>query len=64
MYIVMGIFLICIGLVMLISPKTFFEITESWKGGSARDVSGLYIISTRFGGAMFLVVGLASIIML
>ena len=66
MYILMGIILFCVGLVMLISPKTFFEITESWKSGSndVREPSGLYIVSTRIGGVAFSVVGLACIFIL
>lgn len=49
MYIFLGIILVIVGLVMLISPKTFYQITENWKNNSEIEPSKLYIISTRFG---------------
>lgn len=62
MYVIIGILFVALGIVMLISPKTFFELTESWKGMTSDEPSSLYIISTRFGGAAFLVVGILSIV--
>ncbi len=64
MYIFLGIILVIVGVVMLISPKTFYQITENWKNNSEIEPSKLYIISTRFGGCAFLIVGLAGIIIL
>ena len=62
MYILIGIIFIIIGIVMLISPKTIFQITESWKSISDIEPSALYNVSTRVGGVAFLIVGIASII--
>ncbi len=63
MYIIIGILCILIGLVMLISPKTIFTITERWKNHNHYDEpSGLYIFSTRFGGVIFLLIGICSMI--
>lgn len=62
MYVLIGIIVVCIGIVMLVSPKIFFEITESWKNSADAEPSGLYIVSTRIGGCTFIIVGLASII--
>lgn len=59
-----GIIFICIGLAMQISPKTFFEITEGWKSNNVREPSGLYITGTRIGGAIFLALGLACILIM
>ena len=62
MYILIGIIFIIIGIVMLMSPKTIFQITESWKSISDDEPSALYNVSTRVGGVAFLIVGIASII--
>ncbi len=63
MYIFLGIIFVIIGLIMLISPKTFYQITENWKDNNkSNEPSKSYIISTKFGGCAFLIVGLASII--
>ena len=62
MYILAGIVFIGIGIVMMIWPKVIFELTEAWKGYAGGEPSDLYIISTRFGGFMFFIVGAASMI--
>lgn len=63
MYILIGITFVGIGLLMLISPSTFYSITQSWKNDSKSEPSNLFIVSTRFGGAMFSFVGIASILL-
>lgn len=45
-------------------PQTFFDITESWKSNAEREPSDLYRISTRLGGILFLLVGVAGMIVL
>ncbi len=62
MYIIGGILCILMGLLMLISPNTFYEITESWKSHSAGEPSKLFIISTRLGGGAFLLAGVLGIL--
>ena len=62
MYILIGIIFIIVGIIMLISPKTIFQIIESWKGISGNEPSALYSASTRVGGVAFLISGIASII--
>lgn len=49
---------------LLIISKTFFEITESWKSNISDEPSELYIFSTRFGGCIYTVLGILSIIFL
>lgn len=62
MYLLLGvIFLVCGG-IMLIKPRVFYEITESWKNNAEGEPSGLYLLSTRVGGGFFLAVGIAGII--
>ena len=62
MYILIGVIFIIIGIVMLISPKTIFQITETWKSISDNEPSALYSASTRVGGAALLIIGIAAII--
>ena len=50
MYILIGIIFIIIGIVMLISPKTIFQITESWKSISDNEPSALYNLSGLITG--------------
>ena len=64
MYILIGIVFIIVGLIMLISPKTFYDIIEGWKSVSCGEPTSLFIISTRVGGTIFFVLGIASIILL
>ena len=58
MYIILGLVLIAIGLFMVTKPESFYEITQSWKNDGYAEPSRQFIISTRFGGVMFILVGL------
>ena len=62
MYLILGIVLLALGLLMVLRPQVFFELAESWKSGSAGEPSKLYLFSTRFGGVLFIAVGIASIV--
>lgn len=70
MYFLLGILLVAMGLVMLISPELVFLLTESWKPfiveswkcNSIDEPSKLYCISTRIGGGLFFITGLASFV--
>ena len=53
-----SIVMLVIGTCMLLRPDVIYQLTESWKSNFSDDPSRLYIISTRFGGVMFLLVGL------
>ncbi|PNT90255.1 DUF6199 family natural product biosynthesis protein [Clostridium thermosuccinogenes] len=57
-----GIILFIVGLLMLIKPKIVWQITEQWKSYSAEEPSNFYIKSIRFGGVMFILAGIGSII--
>lgn len=54
------ILLTLVGLVMLISPATFWKITERWKNSGDEEPSMGYVWATRFGGTLFLLAGLGS----
>ena len=56
-----GIFLLLVGLIMLIKPDLFFLLTEAWKTYSSADPSDFYIFTTRLGGAIFTLVGVAAV---
>ena len=57
-----GIFLLSMGVFMISKPSVFWLLFESWKSNDATEPSSLYIWSTRFGGIMFIVVGICLII--
>ncbi len=59
---VLGSILILFGLFMIFKPSIFWTITESWKSSHPSDPSGLYIWSTRFGGVMFTLVGVSTVV--
>lgn len=51
-----------IGLIMLIKPEMWWEITESWKSSDATEPSDFYTKITRVGGCFFTMCGIAGII--
>lgn len=61
MYILIGLLFILVGGGMVISPKTFYTIVESWKSNSQGEPSGFFVFSTRFGGIMVALTGIAAI---
>lgn len=61
MLIIGGLILVILGIVMLFRPQLFYELTESWKHSGSSEPSGMWILSTRFGGVMFLLAGLAGL---
>lgn len=50
-----------VGILMLIKPKLFWMITESWKSYNATEPSSLFIFSTRFGGIILSIIGILGI---
>jgi hypothetical protein len=62
MYILCGILFLIIGFIMVHFPEFIYEITESWKSYSMGEPSDLYKLSTRVGGAAFILVGAAALI--
>jgi hypothetical protein len=57
----LGALLVIVGLVMLVRPALIWSIGEQWKSSDATEPSALYILSTRFGGVMCLLVGIGVI---
>ncbi|ANE45375.1 hypothetical protein SY83_02460 [Paenibacillus swuensis] len=56
-----GILLIVFGVLMLIRPNLIWLLTESWKSTEISEPSSLYLMSTRFGGIMCILVGAGAI---
>ena len=47
---------------MRLNDILVFDITEGWKSYSSSDPSDLYILSTRLGGVLCLIVGIVGIV--
>lgn len=62
MYLVAGILLLILGIIMLWKPLLLFLITESWKHNGVEEPSSLFVFSTRLGGVVVAIVGIAGII--
>ncbi len=57
-----SIIILIVGLIMVISPTAFYNLTESWKNNSDSEPSDLYKISVRIGGIFSLIVSILGII--
>lgn len=62
MYFILGMVLLAVGLLMVIRPQVFYDLTESWKNSGAGEPSRMYLFSTRFGGVMCSAAGIAGIV--
>lgn len=62
MMILMGLFILAVGLTMLLKPEWIWHLTESWKSNDGTEPSDLYLWSTRIGGGLFMLAGTAGII--
>lgn len=52
--------LIClVGLFACLRPASVWTLTERWKSHDAREPSDFYLLTTRIGGALMAVTGLA-----
>lgn len=58
MFIIGVLFVIIVGILMVAKPQLVFEITEAWKSNGSAEPTKAYIFSIRFGGIMFLLVGI------
>lgn len=54
-----GILLAAFGVFIFIKPEVLWKLTEQWKSYRADEPSDLYRISTKFGGVMFGILGIA-----
>ena len=64
MYILLSILLILGGLLMLFFPDLVYDLSESWKSNRSAEPSDFYRFSTRFGGVMFILVGIGGLLVM
>jgi hypothetical protein len=62
MYLIIGIIFIAVGIFSIKEPEMIYELLESWKSYAIGEPSKYYIVTTRIGGAIVIVVGISSII--
>lgn len=62
MEIIMGIFLVAMGLIMLVKPKLIWKIAESWKTKAVAEPTELYIILIRIVGGILVIGGIFAIL--
>ncbi|MGG4034168.1 DUF6199 family natural product biosynthesis protein [Paenibacillus cisolokensis] len=47
---------------MVIRPSIVWAIIESWKSHDATEPSGLYVVSARIGGVLFILAGIGGVL--
>ena len=62
MYAILSVILIAIGIMMLFKPRSFYELTQSWKHEGGSGPSDAFLLSARLGGAMFVLAGIGGAI--
>lgn len=62
MQFIFGILIVIIGVILLASPKTVYTITEKWKTAEPSEPSKAYIIGTRLGGILMIIIGVVGVI--
>lgn len=64
MYIILTIIIAIVGIFMILKPEIIYDITESWKNNRSGEPSDLYLLSTKIGGVLCLLLGVAGAIIL
>ena len=64
MYILLGILLAILGAAMVINPRFFIQLRDKWRYDTDVEPSKFYIFEVRFGGVMFLLVGIVCTVIL
>ena len=62
MYIILSILFLAVGAMMVFSPQTWFDITQSWKSYSAAEPSDRFLVTTRFLGIVNILAGVLCIV--
>ena len=60
MYLFWGLIILAAGLMMIFAPEKFYDFTQGWKNDSDTEPSSEFLLSTRFGGIVFALVGIAA----
>ena len=59
----LGLLLFGFGILAFLKPDIIWKVTEQWKSYSADEPSDLYLFSTKFGGVLFILVGIAAVLL-
>lgn len=57
-----GLVFIALGSFLFLKPDLYWRLTERWKSYYADEPSDIYIRSTKLGGVLFALIGVAIII--
>lgn len=63
MHYILSFFVIGIGLLMLLAPRAWYKVTQSWKSYSASEPSNRFAIATRIEGILFVAAGVVYVIL-
>ncbi len=58
-----GIIFLVLGIFFFLKPQLVWKLTEEWKSYRADEPSDLYLISTKFGGILFALLGAIMILL-
>lgn len=58
-----GVIFAVIGIFIFLKPDVIWNLTEKWKSYRADEPSELYLKSTKFGGVLFILLGIVMIIL-
>ena len=58
-----GIGFLALGLLLFLKPGLVWKLTEQWKSYRADEPSDLYLLSTKLGGILFALLGIALIVL-
>lgn len=61
--IIAGVIFAVIGIFIFLKPDVIWNLTEKWKSYRADEPSELYLKSTKFGGVLFILLGIVMIIL-
>jgi hypothetical protein len=59
--IVIGILFILFGVTIFLKPEWLWTFTEKWKSYRADEPSDFYVMSTKFGGILYVIAGVVLI---
>ena len=60
--ILIGIALFLVGLFLALFPYQYWKFSESWKNKSGAEPTNRYIIATRIGGCILMIISLIALI--
>lgn len=58
-----GIVFLALGAFLFFRPDLVWKLTEQWKSYRADEPSELYVISTKVGGVVFALCGVAAVVL-